>query len=169
MIYQPKNPSGIKTPVVVWGNGQCYGDGTVFQAFLGQVASYGVFVIAGGVLGGGNPSQYPATNAANLKAAIDWVTKTAGTGNYTHVDASRLAVWGQSCGGTLAIANAADSRVQSVGIFNSGSGLIGGSTSAVSNLKKPLFYFLGGSCDIAYTAVCQHTPISSSLPKVPSC
>lgn len=137
----------------MWGNGQCYGDGTIFQAFLGQVASYGVMVIAGGALGNGNPNGQPTVDASNLKAGIDWAVKNAGTGNYTHVDASRLAVWGQSCGGVLAIANGADSRVTSLGIFNSGGGLIGGGSSAVSNLKKPLFYFLGGSCDIAYAAV----------------
>jgi hypothetical protein len=150
VIYQPKNPAGLKLPVIVWGNGQCYGDGTIFQAFLGQVASFGVFVIAGGQLGTGVNNR---VNAANMEEGISWAVKNAGTGNYTHVDASRLAVWGQSCGGLLAIQNAADPRVTSVGIWNSGSTMIGGRTSQVSGLKKPIFYFIGGTCDMAYTAV----------------
>ena len=152
VIYQPKNSSNLKIPVVVWGNGQCFGDGTIFQAFLGQVASYGVLVIAGGKPGKGAPDG-TTINAQNLKDGIDWAVRNAGTGNYTHVDASRLAIWGQSCGGFLALQLASDSRVKSVGIFNSGSTMIGGSTNAVATLRKPIFYFIGGTCDMAYPAV----------------
>ncbi|KAK0617737.1 hypothetical protein B0T14DRAFT_498698 [Immersiella caudata] len=147
VVYQPKNPAGLKMPVIVWGNGQCFGDGAIFQAFLGQVASYGIVVLAGGKLGTGTNER---VTAATMKQGIDWAVKVAGTGNYSHLDASQLAVWGQSCGGLLAIQNAGDERVTSVGIFNSGSSMIGGSAVSLRGLKKPVFYFVGGTCDMAY-------------------
>ncbi|KAK0742704.1 hypothetical protein B0T18DRAFT_413551 [Schizothecium vesticola] len=73
-----------------------------------------------------------------MKECIEWVVKVARTGNCSHLDASRLAVWGQSCGGLLSIENAADTRVTSVGIFNSGSSMIGASTAPLATLNKPV-------------------------------
>jgi len=138
--------------VVIWGNGGCYADGgTAYQRFLWQVASYGVmFISPGTILGESNRGR---TNATWMTGAIDWITKAAGKGNYTHVDPSRIATWGQSCGGTEALANAQDPRISSVGVFDSGSRTEADSKAIVGKISKPVFYFIGGVSDSAYPNV----------------
>jgi hypothetical protein len=41
-----------------------------------------------------------------------------------------------------------DPSVKSIGIFNSG--MFAAGSPIVKNMKKPIFFFLGGSSDIAY-------------------
>ncbi|KAF2727524.1 hypothetical protein EJ04DRAFT_451154, partial [Polyplosphaeria fusca] len=158
-IYQPKDPSGLKLPVIAWANGGCANQGLSHQSFLTEVTSYGAFAIAVGPVkgnpGGGGPP--PSGNSSSIpifperqKAAIDWVVKNAGKGNYTHVDTSRIAVWGMSCGGIETYVNWADERVSSIGIFNSGQLAANESIAIASKINKPIFYFMGGPTDIAY-------------------
>jgi hypothetical protein len=48
-IYVPKSPvTGLKLPVLVWGNGGCIAYGASFQNFLTEIASQGYLVIANG-------------------------------------------------------------------------------------------------------------------------
>lgn len=88
-----------------------------------------------------------------LIQSLDFVTKNAGQGKYANVDASRIAAAGQSCGGLEAYETAADPRVKAIGIFNSGEFSDSASRQTVATLKQPVFYFLGGSSDIAYENV----------------
>lgn len=93
-------------------------------------------------------------NPAALTAAIDWVHAYAGKGDWKHIDASRIGVWGQSCGGLESYgAGLNDSRVSHIGIFNSGLLNETSSKKIAGSLKKPVFYTLGGPTDIAYTNV----------------
>ncbi|KAF2405410.1 hypothetical protein EJ06DRAFT_540685 [Trichodelitschia bisporula] len=148
-IFAPQEaPAGLKLPVLIWGNGGCSGNGTLFRRSLWEVASYGFFAIAqGSVAGGGMTSNLNKPEALLQKQALDWVEKNAGTGKWANVDKTRIAAAGQSCGGleTLAVWN--DPRVKFVGIFNSGE--LNQATIA-PKITKPIFYFLGGSSDIAY-------------------
>ncbi len=144
-------------PVLVWGNGGCIGVGTIMMPFLVQVASQGIVVIANGAPGNVTATfdsfgTAPHTSAKDLTSAIDWAVANAGKGNYAHMDASRLGAAGQSCGGLEAETVAKDARVTSVGIFNSGSGLMD-SPANFTGLSKPMFFFLGGPTDIAYQQV----------------
>lgn len=154
-IYQPKViPEGVQMPVIVWGNGGCINVGTIMFPFLIQLASQGVVVIANGAPGNVTASFGDYASAAqdssyDLTDAINWAVANAGKGNYTHMTTSKLLAAGQSCGGVETEYIVGDPRVTSVGIFNSGSGLI----SPVANftgLAKPMFFFLGGTTDIAY-------------------
>lgn len=134
----------MKLPVLIWGEGGCISDGLAFQDFLTEIASQGVVVIASGA-----PEGNGSTTSAMLKTSIDWITKVAGTGKYAQVDVTRIAVAGESCGGLEAYDLANDARVSSIGIFNSGAF----SGTAAATFTKPIFYFLGGSTDIAYANV----------------
>jgi dienelactone hydrolase len=132
-------------PVLVWGNGACSTDGRSNSALLQNIASYGFLAIAeGGPNGGGS------SNKDTMRAAIDWVTKTAGTGAYANVDASKIMAAGFSCGGVEAIDNIWDSRVDTVGVISSG--LLSNQTAA-KDWRKPVLFVLGGSGDIAYANV----------------
>ncbi|KAI8182177.1 hypothetical protein K4K51_001208 [Colletotrichum sp. SAR 10_75] len=159
-FYQPLESavgSNLKLPVIVWV-------GLTFRGFLGEVASHGALAIATGPAYV-DPETYveppsdPSVNAsgqnpAALTAAIDWVHANAGKGDWKHIDASRIGVWGQSCGGLESYgAGLNDSRVSHIGIFNSGLLNETSSKEIAGSLKKPVFYTLGGPTDIAYTNV----------------
>ncbi len=85
--------------------------------------------------------------------AINWVTSDATKTKYPAVDSSRIAVAGQSCGGVEAYAVAGDARVSAVGIFNSGLMSEAESNRIAPTINKPIFFFNGGSGDIAYANV----------------
>ncbi|EMD89809.1 hypothetical protein COCC4DRAFT_36337 [Bipolaris maydis ATCC 48331] len=142
-IYLPAgNPTNGKYPVLVWGNGACSTDGRSNSALLRNMAANGFLAISEGGLNGGGSS-----NAQTMKAAIDWITKTAGTGRYANVDASRIMAAGFSCGGVEAADNLNDPRVDTVGIISSG---LLSNTDAAKSWRKPVLFVLGGTGDIAY-------------------
>jgi hypothetical protein len=124
-----------------------------------QLASQAIVVIAQGAPGNATASYdsyatVPHSTASMLIDAIDWASANAGKGNWSHLDASRVAVAGQSCGGLEAYSAGTDKRVSMYGIFNSGGNLTGTVTGAgAKGITKPVFYFLGGTTDIAYSAV----------------
>ncbi|KAH8679590.1 hypothetical protein BGZ60DRAFT_444675 [Tricladium varicosporioides] len=161
-IYQPKSiPPVVKMPVLVWANGGCIAVGTIMMPFLVQVASQGIIVIANGAPGNVTGSyesfgSAPRSTSKYLTAAVDWAVQNAGKGKYAHMDASRVAAAGQSCGGLEAYDMVKDTRVSTIGIFNSGGALMGNSTTntntTVKSITKPIFYYLGGSTDIAYAS-----------------
>lgn len=135
--------------------------GSNFRGFLGEVSSYGALAIATGPIFV-DPETYAVDdspldpnnlgeNPAALTAAIDWVHANAGEGDWKHVDASRIGVWGQSCGGLEAYsAGIDDPRVSHLGIFNSGQLNESASATVAGALKKPVFYLLGRPDDVAY-------------------
>lgn len=137
-----------KMPVVVWGNGACSANGLSHGNFLKEIASYGILAIASG-----GPNASGSTTAQTMKDSIDWVHKVAGTGQYANVDKTRIAAAGMSCGGIEAYAQAQDQRVMAIGIFNSGQYDAAGTSANVPKITKPIFFFLGGSSDIAYNNV----------------
>jgi len=152
----PKTTTSTKLPVLVWGNGGCSGDGSSNARFLQMLASHGYLAIASGAPGGRT-----STTAAMMTASIDFVTKVAGTGDYANVDKDKIMAAGFSCGGVEAMAQSWDPRVKSIGIFSSG--LLTNYTAA-STFKKPIFYVLGGSSDIAYANVSLFRSNTPSLP-----
>ncbi|BCS27572.1 uncharacterized protein APUU_60620S [Aspergillus puulaauensis] len=101
-----------------------------------------------------------------MDEAVSWIQRRAGKqGRYENVDGSRIAAAGQSCGGLLAYTQRSNDAVGFLGIFNSG--LLGNTTNAQENLpdgmiieepevikevKKPVFYYIGGQGDVAYPA-----------------
>ncbi|TID21600.1 cellulose-binding family ii [Venturia nashicola] len=162
-LYQPLQSAfgkdSLKLPVIVWGNGACVSQGLRYRGFLGEIASHGALLIATGPAAP-DLDTHPRSNRSTggsqpnpgaLTQAIDWVVANAGKGLYAHVDSSRLAVWGQSCGGLETYTAASnDDRVNFLGIFNSGQMSANASLAVAGSLKKPVFYFLGGPKDTAY-------------------
>lgn len=99
------------------------------------------------VIASGTPHNSGSTTAQLMTQSIDFITKNAGSGSFANVDASRITAAGWSCGGIEAYAQIWDSRVQNIGIWSSG--LLTNYTAA-QHFEKPVFFFLGGSSDIAY-------------------
>lgn len=194
VVYRPADMSpffGGHLPVLAWGNGACADDGTAHRFHLAQIASYGYLVVAAGHWrsgpgaphprvqqampeGGGLPP--PATTAEDVIAGIDWALEQDGNPDspfYGRVDTDALAVAGHSCGGLQAIELAADPRIDTVlihnsGIYNNETSPIRGVTVSkdmLSNFHQPVLYVLGGPTDIAHAngtddfARVDHVPI----------
>jgi len=182
-IYRPadlKSFTGSKRlPMVSWGNGACSNAGLLFKVFLTQVASHGYLVIsigpkdaplpafASGARDTAPPAQGsippPMSHDSQLVDAIDWALKEnarADSAYHNHLDAKRIAVMGQSCGGLQAIAVSSDPRIVTTVIWNSGvfpeggnspgGRLSGARKDSLQKFHAPVAYFIGGPSDIAF-------------------
>ncbi|KAL4964452.1 uncharacterized protein BDV14DRAFT_200975 [Aspergillus stella-maris] len=175
-IYSPFAPASVPDglPVLVFAEGGCDNNGTKFEPFLTNIASYGFLALA---LGPPNGTGSIFEDA--MYEAVSWVQENAGSkGRYESVDSSRIAAAGQSCGGLLAYTQRSNDAVGFLGIFNSG--LLGNTPEAESNLpegiiiedpsvikevEKPVFYFIGGEGDVAYPAATADYHNLTGVPK----
>jgi hypothetical protein len=177
-----------RLPIIAWGNGACSNAGLLFSTFLSNIASHGFLIIVSGpkdaplpsfartAQGGATAPATPAaaapaptpgsppppmTTDADMQAALDWAVKETKSSNsvyYEKLNADKIAVMGQSCGGLQATANSADPRVKTSIIWNSGlfpDGSIGRSLSSatkasLSKIHAPIAYINGGPADAAY-------------------
>ncbi|KAL4878779.1 hypothetical protein BJY04DRAFT_220844 [Aspergillus karnatakaensis] len=166
-LYLPTRPPDDRPlPVLIWGNGGCRATGTRFANFLTNIASYGYLVIASGP-----PNGTGLTTSQFMRDAILWVSAKAdqeheycgkGKWKYANIDTNAIAVAGQSCGGLETYQMRDDERVKVLGIFNSGliaegsvpdlpdDGNVLEDPGVIAEVKKPVFYFIGGWGDVAY-------------------
>jgi hypothetical protein len=182
-IYRPEDLSTLGSthlPIVLWGNGACVNIGNFYAPFLTEISSYGYLVVALGPIRklkafpaippaphGANPPSPPAnlpppaTHPAQLIAAMNWAiaeNQRAGSKYYQHLDSSKIAVMGHSCGGVQALEVAADPRITTAVIWSSGlfpkpTKMAGGKTMSKSDLRllhSPIAYISGDSEDIAF-------------------
>ena len=110
----------------------------------------------------GPDGKYPpqATTAAQVRAGIDWAlaeNKRQGSRYFGRIDPAAIAVAGHSCGGLQALQVAADPRVKTVlihnsGIFPEGMSSITGldlDKASLAHVHTPIIYILGGPTDQA--------------------
>jgi dienelactone hydrolase len=174
VVYLPHDLSVVGEKglgIYVFGNGGCSADGTSARNHLLDIASHGYIAIAPGVIPGPN-RQPPAprqlangrlsadTPAESLPQAIDWaVAENARSGSPLAglVATDQVAISGWSCGGLQALNNAADPRVRTTiimnsGIFNNeGDGIEGlpARKATLQAVHGPILYVLGGPDDMA--------------------
>jgi hypothetical protein len=124
IVFWPSNlekfPAQDTLPLMVWGNGGCAIDSTRYSGFLSTIASYGFLVLSTAAQEGESRRQ---AGANDLRAAIDWAGKEnarPGSPLKGKIAMDKVAVMGQSCGGSLSISLGADPRVGTIGVFNSG-------------------------------------------------
>jgi hypothetical protein len=181
VVYMPKDLSALgaaKLGVVAWGNGGCSADGASARLHLAEIASHGYLVIAPGAIlsGPGSPPHAlpplpapgaprvippPVTHVDSLVRSIDWAlaeNERKDSPLYHHINPNWIAVSGHSCGGLQALKVAADPRVRTVVIDNSGIFSPGAAPNAemdvgkasLDKLHTSIIYILGGPTDIAY-------------------
>lgn len=177
-IYRPVDLSLVdgRLPIVSFGNGGCINVGSLYQPFLGEIASHGYLVVASGPIGpepvsqassdGSRPAQ---STTDSLLEAIDWAiaeNQRVESPYRARINTDKIAVGGHSCGGLQAIAVGADSRVDTVLIFNSGiirggiptpdggtrqpAGYLPATEADLENLHTPVLYVIGGETDQAH-------------------
>jgi dienelactone hydrolase len=170
-LYHPAELDG-ELPVVLWGNGSCVASNFGYREFLNEVAAQGFIVVALGAWRDSpaprqqrptDPGQWPEfeTQPEQLLAGLDWVSaqnSQAGSTLQGHVDATRVAVMGHSCGGMQSIKASADPRISTTLVLNSGifpegdqyNARFGLTRDSLKLLHAPVAYFIGGESDIAY-------------------
>ena len=137
-IYRPRDLSalgGRKLGVHVWGNGGCSFDGGFARFHLMDIASYGYVSLAHGRLQdgpGGLPAPgAPRAPAEGMLAALNWIlaeNSRQGSLYYQRIDASKIAVSGNSCGGLLAHRVGQDPPGRVANAASGGTGRGGGDT-----------------------------------------
>jgi dienelactone hydrolase len=179
VLYRPANLAklgGMKLGVYLFGNGACVDDGASSRLHLLEVASHGYLAIAPGRIRSGPgatqpPRPAPSSQAAQLNvrssykdllSAIDWaVAQNADPKSpyYGRIDTTAIAASGYSCGGAQAMRVAADPRVKTLVMMNSGLFEDGQSAgipemdvrkAALQALHTPTLYVIGGETDAAY-------------------
>jgi hypothetical protein len=159
-IFRPSDLGGAdKYPIFVWGEGGCSRNGLSNQASMGEIASWGYFVVADGPPGSGGSncgSISMSTDVAGMAKVmigyIDWAIAENGkscSAYFDSLDTTKISADGFSCGGLMAMGTAGDPRMTAFGYTSSGL------TSAVASYYKtihtPVKILLGGSADVAYT------------------
>lgn len=176
-VYRPADLAGVgrSLPVVAYGAGACLNLGNWTPQFLGELASHGYIVVAGGPIVEGvtrersrtEPSvssEHTQNRTAQLLETIDWAiaqNDVPGSRYEGRVATDKIAVVGHSCGGLQAIAAADDPRVKTAIIGNSGvirtppNGSGTGPNyrpAGIGDLKRihaPMLYVSGGPTDQA--------------------
>jgi predicted acyl esterase len=183
VIYRPADLDSVKRKLglYIFGNGACSNDGASSRLHLLEIASHGYLAIAPGRIRSGPgattpPSQperpaapsggtqklpKPPTTSADLLSALDWAlaqNQDARSPYHARIDPKAVAISGFSCGGLQALQIAADPRVKTLivmnsGIFNDNTQGISGidvSKSLLDKIHTPTLYILGGETDIAH-------------------
>ncbi|KAK9777913.1 hypothetical protein SCAR479_05239 [Seiridium cardinale] len=141
---------GERLPLLVWANGFGLSWGLMFGDFLREIASHGYIIIANG-----SPGGLGSTDESGQLRAVEWALQapkdSADIRNY--IDSTKIALAGQSKGAihTYIAASALrnDSRVKSLGIFNSG--LMRRrprDMDLVTGLVTSIYYFAGDQRDV---------------------
>jgi hypothetical protein len=175
-VYAPKSPvSGVKLPVMVWGNGGCTNSGTLFYDVLVEIASYGYLIVANGPPVPGIPEEgeieldpmldpydakFGKSKVQQMTDSVDWVVKGGGA-KYGDIDTTKIVAAGQSCGGLEAYsASYHDPRIKLTLVINSGV-LSEAQKYLLKELTAPVGYFLGGPKDAGYLNVSNDMPLEN--------
>ena len=165
-VFRPKDLSPFggrnQLPIIVWGNGACANSPWEHVNFLSEVSSHGFLVIAIGPMPLEGEKGSGKSTSSQLIDAINWAIAQNGDQKspyYKKIDVKKVAVSGMSCGGLQTLEVAADPRVTTVVVCNSGifktpgNGISNMPNLTKESLKKvhsPTLYMLGGEKDIAY-------------------
>jgi hypothetical protein len=142
-IYRPDNlddfPKKDHLPIVIMSGPGCNSDGDFYRPFWTEIASHGYLVIAiGKPLGNGHTPKLWINSTDDYLTALNWIfTENSRKGSefFGKADVSKVALFGQSCGGIQALRMADDPRVTTLVFWNSGS-LLMGNVGPTDNTKR---------------------------------
>lgn len=177
VVYRPENLDAAfrkegKLPILVYANGGCSDTSITHEKVLSEIASHGYIIIAIGAMQMDiQDRKHNSTPGSMLTDAIDWIVKRSQDANsdyFQKVDTNKIAAGGQSCGGAQVLSVAADTRITSYMMYNSGMGdmeMAGASKSTLKNLHAPIIYIIGGPPDVAHpNAILDFERIEKHIP-----
>ncbi|MBN1601272.1 MAG: carboxypeptidase regulatory-like domain-containing protein [Chitinispirillaceae bacterium] len=156
-IFRPEDLApGKNYPIFVWGEGGCSQNGLSNKAAMGEIASWGYFIIADGTPGGGGGglSKASSSGMGNPEAFYNYITwaiaenRKPCSAYYQSLDTSKIAADGFSCGGLMAINASGDPRFAAIGYTSSG--LFSADQTLYKKIHTPIKIMNGGSSDMAY-------------------
>ncbi len=151
-VYRPVGVED-KMPIIVWGNGGCSRNGTLFAEFLSEIASHGFLIVSDGSPEGTGVrlDSLRKPDGTALIEALDWAfaqNERNCSPLYHKLNTGKVAAMGQSCGGLMTYGASADPRLTTIVIWNSG--LFERDQQIYRGLHTPMAFFIGGSSDVAY-------------------
>ena len=150
-IYRPADLGGTeKYPILVWGEGGCSQDGLSNQAAMGEIASWGYFIVADGTPGSAGACAGGQDGAAFLDY-ITWVIAENDkpcSAYYQSLETTKIAADGFSCGGLMSENVSGDPRFAAIGITSSGQ--FSSNPPLYDAIHTPFKIMNGGPDDIAY-------------------
>ena len=166
-VFVPQDLSAFggdqKLPIIAWGNGACFNSPWEHVNFLNEVASHGFLVVAIGLMPREEGEQIrDRSQSVQLIDAIDWAiaqNSDKDSRYYQKVDTKKIAISGMSCGGLQTLEMAADPRLTTIVVCNSGlfenpvgrmPGMPQVGKERLADIHTPTLYMLGGKTDIAY-------------------
>ncbi|HLV30422.1 MAG TPA: carboxypeptidase-like regulatory domain-containing protein [Chitinispirillaceae bacterium] len=154
-IYRPADLGGEeKYPIFVWGNGGCSQDGFSNKAALGEIVSWGYFVIADGTPGGSGDGMSGGGGMGDPASFYNYITWAIAENSkpcseyYQSLDTTKIAADGFSCGGLMAINASGDPRFTAIGYTSSG--LFNADQTIWGGIHTPIKIMNGGPDDMAY-------------------
>ncbi|MBN1761437.1 MAG: hypothetical protein JW863_24155 [Chitinispirillaceae bacterium] len=154
-IYRPKDlEPGKNYPIFVWGNGGCSQNGLSNKAAMGEIASWGYFVVADGTPDGTGNTMIMGDDMGDPKPFYDYITwaiaenRKPCSAYYQSLDTTKIASDGFSCGGMMSIHAAGDPCFSAMGY--SSSGLFSESPTKWKKIHTPFKIMNGGPSDAAY-------------------
>ena len=125
---------------------------------MGEIASWGYFIIADGTPGSGGAAKTRSSNMGDPKqfyGYLDWVfaqNRNPCSAYYQSLDTTKVAADGFSCGGLMSINASGDSRFTAIGFTSSG--LFSADANLYKKTHTPIKIMNGGPSsagnDIAY-------------------
>lgn len=166
-VFVPQDLSAFggdhKLPVIAWGNGACFNSPWEHVNLLNEVASHGFLVVAIGLMPKEEGEQIrDRSQSVQLIDAIDWAigqNSDKDSRYYQKIDTDKIALSGMSCGGLQTLEMAADPRLATIVVCNSGlfenpvgrmPGMPQVGKDQLVKIHTPTLYMLGGPTDIAY-------------------
>ena len=150
-VYRPAEPG--RYPLVVWGNGGARNSNEEFQTFLSQVAAHGFVIIAIGELDARFCPPLGEPDPAKITWVIDWLIDDTEDGEGAElrhqIEASKVAVMGQSAGAAQAWGAAAHPAVSSMASWNGGSAIGAQDRDWTGAAHAPVLIVSGGPHDFA--------------------
>ncbi len=150
-IYRPADLDGDeKFPILVWGEGGCEQNGFSNQAAMGEIASFGYFIVADGTPNG----QGACAGGQDGRAFLDYITWAIAQNEkpcspyYQRLETTKIAADGFSCGGLMSENVSGDPRFAAIGITSSG--LFNADAGIYDAIHTPFKIMNGGSNDMAY-------------------
>ena len=156
-IFRPEDIGpGKKYPIFLWGEGGCSQNGLSNKAAMGEIASWGYFIVADGTPGSAMAKTSDATSSnmgdpKQFYGYLDWLfaqNKNPCSAYYQTLDTTKVATDGFSCGGLMSINASGDPRMSAFGYTSSG--LFNADQKIWGAIHTPIKIMNGGSSDMAY-------------------